>query len=88
MKNNDIRALHDQTRSELEQKLVELQRQLVQAQLKLKVGKLEDVRLPKKLRADVSRVKTVLRQQELQAAAPTKVKADKKSAAKKVKTDA
>lgn len=69
MKRNDIKALHDKTPAELQQQLAELQTRLGQAKLELKVGKLEDVRLPSKLRDDIARVKTVLRQQELVAQA-------------------
>lgn len=65
MKRKDITALHDQTSQELEQRLQELRQSLAKAKLELPSGKLEDVRLPSKLRDDIARVKTVLRQKQL-----------------------
>ena len=60
MKRNDIAALHDKTSGELEQQLQELRKSLAKAKLELPAGKLEDTRLPGKIRDDIARVKTIL----------------------------
>ncbi len=67
MKRNDITALHDKTIGELEQQLVELRKKLAKVKLELPVGKLEDTRLPGKIRADIARVKTILHQKRVSA---------------------
>jgi ribosomal protein L29 len=65
MKRNDIKALHDKTIVELEQQLGELEKNLAKAKLELPTGKLEDMRLPSKLRDDIARVKTVMHEKRL-----------------------
>ncbi|MBT3249729.1 MAG: 50S ribosomal protein L29 [Candidatus Pacebacteria bacterium] len=67
MKRNDIKALHDKTNGELEQQLVELRKSLAKAKLELPAGKLEDTRLPGKIRDDIARVKTILREKQVSA---------------------
>ncbi len=67
MKRKDITALHDQTSQELEQQLQELRKSLAKAKLELPAGKLQDVRLPGKIRDDIARIKTVLREKQLLA---------------------
>jgi ribosomal protein L29 len=68
MKRNDISALHEKTVEELQQQLVELRQQLAHTRLERGAGKatLSKVR---SLADDVARVKTVLREKELRAAA-------------------
>ena len=83
MKRNDIKALHEKTLAELNKQLEELQLQVAKAKLELTAGKLEDTRSIGKLRDDVARIKTVLREQELLAA--NKVKKEQES--KKSKQD-
>lgn len=65
MKRNDITALHHKTSGELEQQLQELRKSLAKAKLELPVGKLEDTRLPGKIRDDIARVKTILSAKKL-----------------------
>lgn len=67
MKRNDITALHDKTNGELEQQLQELRKSLAKAKLELPAGKLEDTRLPGKIRDDIARVKTILREKQVLA---------------------
>jgi large subunit ribosomal protein L29 len=67
MKRNDITALHDKTSGELEQQLTELRKSLAKAKLELPAGKLEDTRLPGKIRDDIARVKTILREKQVSA---------------------
>ena len=65
MKRKDITALHGQTSQELEQQLQELQKNLAKVNLELPAGKLTDVRLPGKIKDDIARIKTILREQQL-----------------------
>ena len=67
MKRKDITALHDKTSGELEQQLQELRKNLAKAKLELPIGKLEDTRLPGKIRDDIARVKTILSEKQLLA---------------------
>lgn len=69
MKRDAVKQLHQQTVPQLQQKLSELQQELVKARLALYAGKLEDVNQPAKLSDDIARVKTVMRQKQLIAAA-------------------
>ncbi len=68
MKRNDINLLHEKTLAELQEQLVELNQQWAKAKLELKVNKLSDLRSPSKLRDDIARVKTIMREKELLAA--------------------
>lgn len=84
MKRKDITALHDQTSQELEQQLQELKKALAKAKLELPAGKLQDVRLPGKIRDDIARIKTVLREKQLLAQSQKNVESKSvKSAADK-----
>ncbi len=67
MKRNDIKALSEKTRSELQTQLTTLERELATARLKKAVGKLENVTSIAVLRDDIARVKTIIRAQELAA---------------------
>jgi large subunit ribosomal protein L29 len=67
MKRKDIIALHDKTSGELEQQLQELRKNLAKAKLELPTGKLEDIRLPGKIRDDIARVKTILSEKQVSA---------------------
>ncbi len=67
MKRKDITALHEMTTDELQQKLAELRKDLAKAKLELPVGKLADTRMPGKIRDDIARIKTVLREKQLAA---------------------
>jgi ribosomal protein L29 len=64
MKQNDVRALHDKTIAELQQQLIELQKERTKARLELSVGKLADVKQTSKIGDDMARVKTVISQKE------------------------
>ncbi|MBU0576547.1 50S ribosomal protein L29 [Patescibacteria group bacterium] len=65
MKRNDIKILHEKTNAELFKQLGELEMKIAKAKLELSAGKLANLRLPGKLRDDIARIKTVLREQEL-----------------------
>ncbi|MBP7768269.1 50S ribosomal protein L29 [Candidatus Woesebacteria bacterium] len=68
MKRNDITALHDKTKAELFKQLETLQKQLATARLQKAVGKLASPAFVTGLRNDIARIKTVMRERELQAA--------------------
>lgn len=67
MKQKDIKALRDLSVTELQQKLVELEKAYATSQMEKKVGKLADLRLGSKLADDIARVKTVLTAKEMEA---------------------
>ncbi len=73
MKRKDITTLHDRTTIELEQQLQELRKSLATAKLELSAGKLEDVRLPGKIRDDIARIKTILMEKKLATQSQEKV---------------
>jgi len=75
MKRNDIKILHDKSVTELQAQLRDLQKQLNQAKLEAVVDKLADVNVPAKLRDDIARIKTVLRNKQLLAEAEQKKQA-------------
>lgn len=60
MKRNDIKALHDQTIPELNQRLVEISEELIKARLEKGAAKLTNLRLVSTLADDLARVKTIL----------------------------
>jgi len=67
MKRNDITALHSMTAEELNSKLQVLQRQLAEARLQHAVGKLSNTASIRTVADDIARIKTVLKNQKLQA---------------------
>ncbi len=64
MKRNDITALHTMTAAELQTKLSTLQQELATARLGHRVGK-ASVTTIARVRDDIARIKTVLREQQL-----------------------
>lgn len=82
MKRNDIKALHEKTSAELIKRLHELETKVAKARLELSAGKLEDTRLISKLRDDIARIKTILREQELLVKDQDKTKNDPKKSKK------
>lgn len=66
MKRNDIKALADKTVAELQQQLGELHQAVIKAKQERAVGKLKDSKSTSKLADDIARLKTVMREKELQ----------------------
>lgn len=64
MKRNDLKTLHEQTPAQLGEKLSTLKLELAKAKLELKAGKLSNTSLLKTLRADIARVKTILKENQ------------------------
>lgn len=67
MKSNDIKALPNKTVVELETQLQNLSESLTNAYLEKAARRLKNPASIKNIRADIARVKTVLRQKELSA---------------------
>jgi len=67
MKKNQITDLHQQTSAELKKQLDALEKELTKARLQLAAQKLENISTPDRLRKDVARIKTILREKELAA---------------------
>lgn len=65
MKRNDIRALREKTKAQLEKQLSGLESELAKARLEKKAMKLSNTSLPRNLADDIARVKTELRRREL-----------------------
>lgn len=63
MKRNDIKALTDKPKADLEKQLAELQDQLTTAYLQKAARKLKNTSSIKNLKADIARVKTVINAQ-------------------------
>ena len=64
MKINDLRKLYDK---ELSDKIIETKRELFDLRLKQSTGNLEKPSKIKELRKDVAKMKTILRERELNA---------------------
>ena len=67
MKRNDIKSLHDLSVAELNKKLIEMTTALVKARLEKRVGKVANPKMVSNLADDVARVKTILREKEMEA---------------------
>lgn len=65
MKRKEIKELHLKTNQDLKALLRKAQEELVKIRVDLQSGKLKDTQLPNKKRHDLARIKTVLRQKEL-----------------------
>jgi ribosomal protein L29 len=67
MKRNDIKALHGLSIAELQKKLIESVAVLARIKLEKKVGKLSNVKTVSSTSDDIARIKTVLREKEMEA---------------------
>ena len=65
MKSQDIKALQQKSQSELKTDLAQLMHDLAGMRLAAKVGKLDSPAKLKNLRKDIARLKTVIRNKEL-----------------------
>jgi len=64
-------ALREQSVSELEEKLTELKKELFNLRFQLAINQLDNPMRIKAVKKDIARVKTILREEELKAAAGT-----------------
>ena len=65
MKSQDIKALQQKSQTELKKDLAQLMQDLAGMRLAAKVGKLDSPAKLKNLRKDIARLKTVIRNKEL-----------------------
>lgn len=65
MRSKDTKALHGKTLTELEKDLEAKERELKKFHLDRRTKQLKNFRLGERLRDDIARVKTVLRQKQL-----------------------
>jgi large subunit ribosomal protein L29 len=70
--------LKEQTREELETKLLEIKKSLFSLRLQKSTGQLEDPLKIRNLRKDIARIKTVLREKEFKIRADDKSKKESK----------
>lgn len=77
MKSRDIRALHDQTLSELATQLEKLLQELAQVRIEKAAGKLSNVSKVQTLQDDIARVKTVLTEKKNQETQQVLIDSDK-----------
>lgn len=67
MKRNDIKNLHSMTVADLQKKLAEVAVQVAKVRLEKKVGRVANVKQLSTLSDDIARIKTVIRQKEMEA---------------------
>lgn len=72
MKLKDLAKLHHDTPAELSQKLIDLQKSLVEARMQLALHKEKNLKKMTLLRGDIARIKTIMREKEL--ASESKIK--------------
>ncbi|OGJ37275.1 MAG: 50S ribosomal protein L29 [Candidatus Pacebacteria bacterium RIFOXYB1_FULL_39_46] len=65
MKTKDIKALHEQTITQLQKQLVGLQQQLAQNRIKKHARKLENTSLVKLGADDIARIKTIIKERQI-----------------------
>jgi large subunit ribosomal protein L29 len=66
MKKKQLAELHTKGREELKKSLEELQTELTKLKTDLGAGKLKDVQQVKKKKRDLARIKTMIREKELE----------------------
>ena len=74
MKFNQKKALHEKSIDQLNQELVDLEKDLTKARLELAAQKLEDVSKPKRLVKNIARIKTIITEKKTQK---SEIKGDK-----------
>jgi large subunit ribosomal protein L29 len=65
MKTDQIKELHQLTVDQLQERLQGLEKELVKSRLERSAQKLEDTSKPDRLRKDVARIKTIIREKQL-----------------------
>lgn len=65
MKTDQIKELHQLTSDQLQERLQGLEKELVKSRLERSAQKLEDTSKPDRLRKDVARIKTILKEKQL-----------------------
>lgn len=81
MKSNELKTLRDKTLDELQAQLNQWQEKLIKSTLELKAAKLDDIKLPSKLRNEIAQIKTIIREKELLVEAKSKLASEEGKAA-------
>lgn len=78
MKQTQLKTLRKKSITQLNEQLSQLEQDLTKRSLELAAGKLDDIKLPSRLRKDIAQIKTVIREKELIAQAKAKLAQEKK----------
>lgn len=65
MKRQDINKLHSATKKELQSKLEELQKNLVQEKMNISLGNQKNTSIATNIRRDIARIKTIIHNQNI-----------------------
>ncbi len=65
MKRQDINKLHSATKKELESKLEELQKNLVQEKMNISLGNQKNTSIATNIRRDIARIRTIIHNQDI-----------------------
>ena len=65
MKRQDISKLHGATKKELQSKLEELQKNLVQEKMSISLGNQKNTSIATNIRRDIARIKTIIHNQSI-----------------------
>ena len=65
MKRQDINKLHGATEKELQSKLEELQKSLVQEKMNISLGNQKNTSIATNIRRDIARIKTIIHNQNI-----------------------
>ncbi len=65
MKKKELKELHQKSQQDLQGLMKKTQEELVKLKMDRKAGRLKNVRLPENKRHDLARIKTILKEKEL-----------------------
>ncbi len=65
MKKKELKELHQKSQQDLQSLMKKTQEELVKLKMDRKAGRLKNVRLPENKRHDLARIKTILKEKEL-----------------------
>ena len=65
MKKKELKELHQKSQQDLQSLMKKAQEELVKLKMDRKAGRLKNVRLPENKRRDLARIKTILKEKEL-----------------------
>lgn len=65
MKKKELKELHQKNQQDLQSLMKKTQEEMVKLKMDRKAGRLKNVRLPENKRHDLARIKTILKEKEL-----------------------
>lgn len=65
MKKKELKELHQKSQQDLQSLMKKTQEEMVKLKMDRKAGRLKNVRLPENKRHDLARIKTILKEKEL-----------------------